>query len=337
MFCTKCGAANPDGTKFCQKCGTPIAPSPGHGPEGKAPQGAAPQSVPPNQGMPNGGFRPPNTGYGPPNTGYIPPQGYKAQPGGYSPGYPPKKKSGGLIAAIIILVLVVILVPVVIVSTVNNQRMPPVLTTPHMAGTPEVTDGDTPSSKPTPSSGSSAGTSPSQTPSKPSPSVFADGFRENYTQIVGNGKDKVTVMIYVCGADLESENGCATLDFNEMLAANLGSNVNVVLETGGCSAWSTPGLKDGEVQRWVIQNGKLKELQKLGETPMLTSGQLGDFISFASQKYPANRYELVFWGPRRRLCLRLRLGRNVPENVAVPPEYRPGAQSQRPEIRFCGL
>ncbi len=37
-----------------------------------------------------------------------------------------------------------------------------------------------------------------------------DGFRYNYTQILGDGEDVVTVMIYICGADLESMYGCGT-------------------------------------------------------------------------------------------------------------------------------
>jgi hypothetical protein len=68
-----------------------------------------------------------------------------------------------------------------------------------------------------------------------------------------------------------------------------------VLETGGCTYWSTPGIIDGEVQRWVIDDGSLVELQQLGQKPMLDAGELGNFISFAAENYPANRYQLVFW------------------------------------------
>ena len=34
--------------------------------------------------------------------------------------------------------------------------------------------------------------------------LVAEGSREKYTNILGNGKDKVTLMIYMCGTDLES-------------------------------------------------------------------------------------------------------------------------------------
>ncbi|MEL4106545.1 clostripain-related cysteine peptidase [Oscillospiraceae bacterium WX1] len=123
----------------------------------------------------------------------------------------------------------------------------------------------------------------------------ADGFRNNYTEILGGGRDTVTVMVYVCGSDLESDGGCGTIDLNEMLEADLGDNVNVIVETGGCRSWDMPGIKDGAVQRWAIENHQLVPLQDLGKTGMLNAQQLVDFISFAKDRYPANRYELVFW------------------------------------------
>lgn len=275
MYCANCGSINPDESRFCKACGAPLTPNAGF--------------TPPNQG-----YRPPNAGYPPPQTGYIPPnQGFGQNPGfntnqgfrpnqGYGPGpgpYPPKKKNGGLIASVIVLILVVILVPVIIIAANNAQKNNPVL--------------GGPSDSPTTTGGSPTATGGN--PSTTAAPVASDGFRKNYTQILGDGKDKVTVMVYICGADLESDGGCATLDLKEMMAAKLGSNVNIVLETGGCTAWSTPGIKDGEVQRWTIKDGKLQELADLGKTGMLSSAQLKDFVSFAAKNYPANRYELVFW------------------------------------------
>ena len=122
-----------------------------------------------------------------------------------------------------------------------------------------------------------------------------DGFRSNYTTILGDGADTCTVMIYICGADLESEGGCATTDIEEMLAADFGDNVNVVLQTGGCYNWSMDGIADGEVQRWQVKDGQLVKLQDLGQISMLETSALGDFISYATDNFPANRNALVFW------------------------------------------
>lgn len=61
--------------------------------------------------------------------------------------------------------------------------------------------------------------------------------RDKFTTIRGNGKDQVTVMVYLCGTDLESRSAMATKDLNEMLGATISSKVNVLVYTGGCSQW----------------------------------------------------------------------------------------------------
>ncbi|SHI02488.1 hypothetical protein SAMN02745823_01981 [Sporobacter termitidis DSM 10068] len=183
---------------------------------------------------------------------------------------PAGKKNTGRTAAILLLALAAVLVPVILLALVNDTKDEgPVLGV---------------------SAGQTAGASASG-----AAGTAADGFRKNYTQLLGGGRDKATVMIYVCGSDLESGGGYATLDIREMLEADLGDNVNVVLETGGSTSWSTGAISGGTVQRWSIEDGRLRELSDLGSTAMLSPDQLGDFISFAAASYPANRYALVFW------------------------------------------
>jgi hypothetical protein len=65
----------------------------------------------------------------------------------------------------------------------------------------------------------------------------APGAREKRTVINGGGQDTVTVMIYMCGTDLESRSGMATSDLKEMAAATLSDRVNVLVYTGGCTGW----------------------------------------------------------------------------------------------------
>jgi hypothetical protein len=179
-----------------------------------------------------------------------------------------------LVAAGVLVSLAVVIVAVLLLATMNPTK----------SGDPDVSGGPSSSAV---LGNNSPDVSPSLTPE--------GGMRENYTEILGGGQDEVTVMIYLCGADLESDGGCGTLDINEMLSADLGDNVSVVVQTGGCTYWSTPGVIDGEVQRWAVDDGSLVELQQLGQRPMLDAGELSDFISFAAESYPANRYELIFW------------------------------------------
>ena len=45
--------------------------------------------------------------------------------------------------------------------------------------------------------------------------------RAKFTTIKGNGKDTVTIMVYMCGTDLESRSGMGTSDLVEMTNATL--------------------------------------------------------------------------------------------------------------------
>ena len=49
--------------------------------------------------------------------------------------------------------------------------------------------------------------------------TVADGSRDKYTNIKGDGTDKVTIMVYMCGTDLESKYGMASNDLAEMAKA----------------------------------------------------------------------------------------------------------------------
>ena len=46
--------------------------------------------------------------------------------------------------------------------------------------------------------------------------------RDKFTRIRGNNRDTVTIMVYMCGADLESQQGMATSDLKDMASAKLG-------------------------------------------------------------------------------------------------------------------
>ena len=91
---------------------------------------------------------------------------------------------------------------------------------------------------------------------------IAAGSRDKYTVLKGGGKDTVTVMVYMCGADLESRSAMATKDLNEMLNASLGSRVNLIVYTGGCSSWRNNMVSSSVNQIWQVQNGRTRSTQR---------------------------------------------------------------------------
>lgn len=104
-----------------------------------------------------------------------------------------------------------------------------------------------------------------------------------------------TVLVYMIGSNLESQAGLASEDIEEMLAADLEDNINIIIQTGGSTAWKNHHIDDGKVQRFQIVNGKLEELKDLGTISMVEKSTLTDFIKYGKKKFPAESYTLVMW------------------------------------------
>lgn len=104
-----------------------------------------------------------------------------------------------------------------------------------------------------------------------------------------------TVMIYIIGSDLEEESACASEDILELIDADIAEGTNVVFQTGGCKKWWNDTIKDNTVQRFYLENDDLVEIEDLGKISMVEEDTLSDFITFASENYPAKEYVLVLW------------------------------------------
>ncbi|MDO4939729.1 MAG: clostripain-related cysteine peptidase [Lachnospiraceae bacterium] len=126
--------------------------------------------------------------------------------------------------------------------------------------------------------------------------TVASGTREKYTQLKGNGKDSVTVMIYMCGADLESQNAAATHDIQEMLGAKDTDNINLLIYTGGSKRWQNNVVSSSTNQVYKIESGEIKPvIENAGKGAMTDPDTLVEYIKWAAKNYPADRYELIFW------------------------------------------
>ncbi len=119
--------------------------------------------------------------------------------------------------------------------------------------------------------------------------------RDKRTEILGKGKDVVTIMVYMCGTDLESRSGMGTSDLQEMLAADLGDNVNLLVYTGGCSKWQNNVISNKVNQIYQVKDGKLRLLEEETAVSMTDPNTLIDFIKWCDKNYPANRNQLIFW------------------------------------------
>ena len=146
------------------------------------------------------------------------------------------------------------------------------------------------------SSSSSAGSSYVNTNTGAVDNDVAAGSRAKRTVIKGKGKDTVTVMVYMCGTDLESRSAMGTKDIIEMTKARLSDNVNVIIYTGGCARWNNQVMSNKVNQIYKVENGQLNRLvSDAGNVSMTSPATLTSFIQWCDKNYPANRNELILW------------------------------------------
>jgi len=120
--------------------------------------------------------------------------------------------------------------------------------------------------------------------------------RSKYTKVRGGGKDVYTIMVYMCGTDLESNYGMATSDMNEMLKAGVSEKINLIIETGGTKRWQNNIMSSSSNERYQVTAEGLRRLESgIGKRPMVDPNTLTDFINFCKKNYPADRYALIMW------------------------------------------
>ena len=119
--------------------------------------------------------------------------------------------------------------------------------------------------------------------------------------------ESMTVMVYLCGSDLETQAQQATNDMKEMLAADTSENLNLVIAAGGAEAWSADNAYVSAGNNYTITyNAKGIGVSKHPAQSMATADALATFITDTAAAYPADRYALILWdhggGPMYGLC-----------------------------------
>lgn len=100
----------------------------------------------------------------------------------------------------------------------------------------------------------------------------------------GDNGAKWTVMIYL---DADNNLGSASrMDLEEMQAVGSTDDVKVIVQH------DTQG---GLTYRYRVEKGKLVQLAELGELDMAQASTLKDFVKYAADAYPADRYALILW------------------------------------------
>ena len=135
-------------------------------------------------------------------------------------------------------------------------------------------------------------------------------------------KDAYTVLIYMCGSNLESDYankttyyydgynyeidgiGMATADINEILSVkNQPKDINIVIETGGAKSWTNKSfgkygdydINASKLQRHHVENGKIILDDTLDYASMGKASTLQSFIEYGLTNYAAEKTALILW------------------------------------------
>ena len=108
-------------------------------------------------------------------------------------------------------------------------------------------------------------------------------------------EDSWTVLVYICGSDLESWGGSATTDIKEMVAAGTNENVNIILQTGGATEWQDFNIKSNKIERYIVKEDGIEKIQSLKNASMAEASTLSDFVEFGVKNYPAEHMGMIYW------------------------------------------
>lgn len=120
------------------------------------------------------------------------------------------------------------------------------------------------------------------------------------------GDGKKTLFIYMCGSNLETKQGLAGKNIDEMLSADIGNNTDVIIETGGTQTWRSHNINNDAIERYEVKNGKLKLIETLDNSNMGESATLTDFLIWGQKNYPSRHNSLILWdhgaGAAKGIC-----------------------------------
>ena len=127
--------------------------------------------------------------------------------------------------------------------------------------------------------------------------------------VVEQPKANWTIMVYMCGADLESNHNyrLATSDLTEILSVdNQPDDVNIIIETGGAKSWApTYKIDKNYLQRWHVKNKELVLDASITKANMGKSETFQSFLEWGLTEYPAKKTGVILWnhgGAMKGVC-----------------------------------
>lgn len=106
---------------------------------------------------------------------------------------------------------------------------------------------------------------------------------------------KATVMIYMCGADLEGKHGQGTACLGEIIQSRFNTEeINVVVLIGGSLAWKSNYPTD-ELTLLKIEGRRPQVIESFPLASMGEPETLSSFLKYCYENFPAEQYVLNMW------------------------------------------
>ncbi|MBD5471017.1 MAG: zinc-ribbon domain-containing protein [Lachnospiraceae bacterium] len=112
--------------------------------------------------------------------------------------------------------------------------------------------------------------------------------------------DGTTILVYIVGSNLETNDGSATKDIDEMMSAQFGEDIHLIVQTGGSNTWQNSSvdgtsIDDRYIQRYRVRSGEKELVENLELANMGNAQTLSDFLKWGVDTYPAERYIAILW------------------------------------------
>ncbi|MCR5203157.1 MAG: hypothetical protein K6D02_08755 [Lachnospiraceae bacterium] len=153
--------------------------------------------------------------------------------------------------------------------------------------------------------------------------IYSSNKKNNPTKVTSTKKEEPkkpvsrTLLLYTCGSDLELNDGFLTKNLKEIMSSKMPENLNVIVMTGGTrlyhmekkytvdengknveiipeqkQIWKLTGSTDGKPGKMILLETR-KDLEK---NSYISSVPLQNLIDYSVENYPADKYDLTFWG-----------------------------------------
>lgn len=105
-----------------------------------------------------------------------------------------------------------------------------------------------------------------------------------------------TIMIYMVGSDLESNNGLASVDLSS-IDKNIAndSSISVYLIAGGSKKWDNSYIDKSETSIFKLTNSGFSKVKNQSKQNMGSSETLTNFINYVYNDSKTDKYDLIFW------------------------------------------